>query len=436
MKKNNLEDLLNIPTKRHLGVIKTKQGLTLTSDNDEDKALIEDITQKTIRSIKRRRIKEVESNIELKATRKSKNNIRKHINLFIKYLKLTKKNEKTIQNYIPKYEILIDYFNYKNIHALNDITKKDCKDLQLYLLNFPKNLNKYEELKDKNIFLLIDKTAKILDKYERLDNRTVDNYITRYKTLFNYFVDNDYVYNNYFMTIKNLKPKIEHPLMNFQKMDDMRQQFETEEIELLLNNIQDKEIKNLIVIGIITGGRINELLNLKVEDIIKQGYSYLFDIKKSKTMNGVRKIPINSYFNFLIAELLENKTKTDYLLFKEVDGNRNDKIQKRVMRQIRKYIDNKNKVFHSFRKNFTQLLYQTQIEELYIKLLLGHSLKENLSFNVYNLSKINNETLINEIDKIDFKKLFINTEYNINRIDEDTSKEEDISINDLNSEFF
>ena len=47
-------------------------------------------------------------------------------------------------------------------------------------------------LKDKNIFELIDKKDTILNKFEKLDIRTIDNYITRYKTLFNYFLDNDF----------------------------------------------------------------------------------------------------------------------------------------------------------------------------------------------------------------------------------------------------
>jgi integrase len=408
----NKEDLLkNFLPNKNLQIIKTDNNVSFIADNDEEKPLIEDITQKSIRSIKKRKVVKVQSNIELKTTRKSRSNIKKHIDLYIKFLKLTNKNERTIHGYIKKYEILIDYFNYKNILSLNDIQKKDCKDLQLYLLNFPKNLNKYEELKNKNIFELIDRNDKILDKYERLDKRTVDNYITRYKTLFNYFIDNDYIYNNYFLTIKNLKPKIEHPLTNFQKMEDMREQFEVEEIELLLNNIKDIEIKNFIIIDIISGCRNNELVNLKIEDIISYNFNYLLDIKKSKTSNGIRKIPIFYDFKFIIDEQKKNKKNTDYLFFNDIIENRRDKIQKKVMYQIRKYIKNKNKVFHSFRKNFTQQLYKYEIEELYIKLLLGHSLKDNLSFNVYNLSKINNDTLIEQINKINFKELFLNVEY-------------------------
>jgi len=320
--KDFIENILNINTNRSLTVIKTNNTFSLVGEDEEENQLIEDITQKTIRSIKKRKIKKVQSNIEIKSTRRTKNNIRKHIDFYINFLKKTNKNEKTIHGYIKKFEVLIDYFNYKKIFSLNDITKKHCKDLQLYLLDFPKNLNKYEELKDKNIFELIDRTDIILDKYERLDKRTVDNYITRYKTLFNYFIDNDYVYVNYFLTIKNLKPKIENPITNFQKMEDIREQFDNHEIEQLLNTIKDKEIKNLIVIAIVSGCRINELVNLKLNDIINYNLYFLLDIKKSKTMNGIRKIPIHKNFEFIIQEQKNKKKDTDFLFFNEIDGNR------------------------------------------------------------------------------------------------------------------
>jgi integrase len=410
------EDFLDI--KQKLILTGTDNTLNIVSENEEEKQLIKDITQKTIRSIKQRKIKKVQGNIDLKTTRKSKNNIKKHIDLYIKFLKLTNNNQKTIHGYIKKFEVLIDYFNHIKVFSLNDITKKHCKDLQLYLLSFPSNMNKFEELKGKNIFELIDKSDIILDKYEKLNQRTVDNYITRYKTLFNYFLDNDYVYSNHFLTIKNLKHKIENPITNFQKIEDVREQFEREEIELLLENIKEKEIKDLIVVGIITGARINEILNLKIIDILKTTEGYFIDIKKSKTYNGVRKIPIHKRFKYLIEELIKNKKDNNYLLFNEVNENRIDKIQKRTMYQIRKFIKNKNKVFHSFRKNFTQELYKSNIEELYIKLLLGHTLKDNLSFNTYNLSKIDNETLQQEINKVNFKRLFENTEYDLKNIEE------------------
>jgi hypothetical protein len=152
------EDLFNLTQK--LTIFGTDTTININAENEEEKALIKDITTKTINSIKKRRIKKVQSNIELKTTRKSKNNIKKHIDLYIKFLKLTNKNNKTIEGYIKKFEVLIDYFNHIKVFNLIDINKKHCKDLQLYLLNTPSNLNKQEALKDKNIFELIDKNDK------------------------------------------------------------------------------------------------------------------------------------------------------------------------------------------------------------------------------------------------------------------------------------
>ena len=123
------EDLFSLTQK--LTIFGTENTLNLNTDTEEEKAIIKEITTKTINSIKKRRIK---SNIELKTTRKSKNNIRKYIDLYIKFLKLTNKNNKTIDSYIKKFEVLIDYFNHIKVFNLIDINKKHCKDLQLYFL--------------------------------------------------------------------------------------------------------------------------------------------------------------------------------------------------------------------------------------------------------------------------------------------------------------
>ncbi|WP_193215703.1 tyrosine-type recombinase/integrase [Aliarcobacter butzleri] len=395
-----------------LTIFKTDSGININTDDDEEKILIENITKKTINTIKKSKVKKINSNIEIKTTRKSKTNIKKHIDLYINYLTLTNKNKKTIDSYIKKFEVLIDYFNYKKILSLQDITKKDCKDLELYLLNFPKNLNKYEELRNKNIFEMIDKKDKILNKFEKLDIRTIDNYVTRYKTLFNYFLDNDFIYTNYFLTIKKKTSNSNNSFKNFLDKQDTYSSFENEEIEELLTKITDKEIKTSIIISLLLGLRIGEIFNLKKEDIKKVKDNYFINVTKSKTRNGIRTIPLKNTFNFVFEELLLNTKKEEFLLFKEEKKeNRENILQKRIMYNIRKYIKDKNKVFHSFRKNYTQILYKNDVEELYIKLFLGHSIKDNLSFNTYNLSKINNNLLSNIINKIDFEEFFENIDF-------------------------
>ncbi|MGJ0363630.1 tyrosine-type recombinase/integrase [Aliarcobacter cryaerophilus] len=409
-----------------LTIFKTDNSININAEDEEEKLLIENITKKTINTIKKSKIKKINSNVEIKTTRKSRTNIKKHIELYINYLTLKNKNKKTVDSYIKKFEVLEDYFNYKKILSLQDINKKHCKDLELYLLNFPSNLNKYEELKNKNIFELIDKKDKILNKYKKLDKRTIDSYFTRYKTLFNFFLDNDYIYQNYFLTIKKMSDNSNNSFKNFIDKQDTYNTFEIEEIEELLTKITDKEIKTSIIISLLLGLRISEIFNLKKEDIKKIKDNYFINITKSKTKNGIRTIPLKNTFNFVIEELLLNSKNNEFLLFKEEkEENRDNILQKRIMYNIRKYIKEKNKVFHSFRKNYTQILYKNNVEELYIKIFLGHSLKDNLSFNTYNLSKIDNNLLSDVIQKVNFEELFLNLDFfkeEINKQNEEKNK--------------
>ncbi len=412
IKKMNFEEEYLKQFNTSLTILKNGNSIIVNADDDEEKILIENITKKTINTIKKSKVKKINSNVEIKTTRKSKTNIKKHIDLYINYLTLTNKNKKTIDSYIKKFDVLIDYFNYKKILSLEDVNKKHCKDLELYLLNFPKNLNKYEELKDKNIFEMIDKKDKILDKFEKLDIRTIDNYITRYKTLFNYFLDNDFIYTNYFLTIKKKTSNSNNSFKNFIDKQDTYNTFEIEEIEELLTKITDKEIKTSIIISLLLGLRISEIFNLKKEDIKKIKDNYFINITKSKTKNGIRTIPLKNTFNFIIEELLLNSKEKEFLLFKEEkEENRDNILQKRIMYNIRKYIKEKNKVFHSFRKNYTQILYKNNVEELYIKIFLGHSIKNNLSFNTYNLAKIDNNLLSNIINNVFFEEFFENIDF-------------------------
>lgn len=185
--------------------------------------------------------------------------------------------------------------------------------------------------------------------------------------------------------------------------------FENEEIELILKNIKDIQIKQIIIISLSSGLRSGEILNLKKEDIFKYKDNYIIEVKKSKTTSGIRDVPINNFFNPFYEDLLKDKKEKEFLFFnEEQEENRNDNLQKKIMRHIRKIIKQKTKVFHSFRKNYTQLLYKNNIEELYIKLFLGHNQDDNLSFNVYNLSKIDNNLKIKIINDVDFSEIFEN----------------------------
>jgi len=72
-------------------------------------------------------------------------------------------------------------------------------------------------------------------------------------------------------------------------------------------------------------------------------------------------------------------------------------------RAVSKIITDKRKVVHSFRKNFAQKLYEVSTSEHIIKYIMGHSQVDNLTFDTYNLGKINFEQIKDVINKINYK---------------------------------
>ncbi len=393
----------------NLIVNKTKNIFSLEIENEEDGNFVEKQVQKVVNGIVKNKINVTQTNINIKSKRKTKNDIKKIFDFYINSLKKDNDNKKTVDSYIKKFNFLLDYLNYKKILDIYDINHKIVFDFENILINLPSNHNKHKEIKDKNIFELIEKEDKILKNFEKIEKRTIDNYITRYKTLFTYLKKHKYVNENYFMLIEKKSKKGNNNYKNFLLKKDTYMIFEIEEIELILKNIEDKQIKQIIIIGICSGLRSGEILNLKKEDILRYKGNFILNVKKSKTDSGIRDVPINSFFNPFFEDLLKDKEEKEFLFFKEEQKeNRNDNLQKKIMRHIRKIIKTENKVFHSFRKNYTQLLYKNNIEELYIKLFLGHSQEDNLSFNTYNLSKIDKNLMLQIINKVDFSEIFEN----------------------------
>lgn len=81
-----------------LTVIKTDKSFKIEKDNEEEESIVEDITNKVLRQIKKSKVEiNKKSNIEIKYNRRSRNNIKKHIDLFIEYFKTKNKIKKLLR---------------------------------------------------------------------------------------------------------------------------------------------------------------------------------------------------------------------------------------------------------------------------------------------------------------------------------------------------
>lgn len=92
--------------------------------------------------------------------------------------------------------------------------------------------------------------------------------------------------------------------------------FSQEEIDMLWNNSSDRYVQ-LILMGIYSGVRPGELLNLKKEDVhIDEDY---FFIQKGKNENSVRAVPIHKKVKPFYNEWLNSNADSEYLINK-LDG--------------------------------------------------------------------------------------------------------------------
>lgn len=173
-----------------------------------------------------------------------------------------------------------------------------------------------------------------------------------------------------------------------------RKRFTSDEI-LELWKYKDDRHYQIILILIYTGVRISELLNLKKEDVhIDEQY---FEVKKSKTENGIRVVPIADKIKPFFVEWLEY-SKIDYVFCT------ND--QKQFL--YRNFYDSyfipimDNRRFdhrpHDTRHTCASLMAEAFIDERIVKKILGHAHNMSLTERVYTHYEI--KVLVDEINKI------------------------------------
>lgn len=145
---------------------------------------------------------------------------------------------------------------------------------------------------------------------------------------------------------------------------------------------ENKMLADLILIGMHTGARIEEICSLLCKDINLEEES--ITIADGKTDAGNRVIPIHPYINDLIKALIESSTD-DYLLSKLTKnkyGDRSNAIGKRFGRLKTKQNFSSRYVFHSIRKTFTTILENAGIGENLAADIVGHE-KPRITFGLY-----------------------------------------------------
>ncbi len=160
----------------------------------------------------------------------------------------------------------------------------------------------------------------LIEEYE-LKNKSVNGHIKYINNFLDWAVSRKLIKENNITGIEKL-PEEEY----------IRENYTNKEILEILNHDFPQEFKDIFSIATYTGMRVSEICNLQQEDIIKDKDTdiYYFNIKKSKSKNGKRKVPIHK-------NILDRVLEIDFPLLS--DKSTMGAKQKVILRQLYNVVD-------------------------------------------------------------------------------------------------
>lgn len=143
-------------------------------------------------------------------------------------------------------------------------------------------------------------------------------------------------------------------------------------------------LSDLILLGVYTGARIEELCQLKTDNVILIDGVQSFNITDSKTRAGIRVVPIHPAIKDVVKRLMD-ESKDDFLVAtnsRSKYGIRSDPMVKAFGR-LKTYLGfGPDRVFHSIRKTTITQLVRANVQGTLIAELVGHEVGQT-TFDVY-----------------------------------------------------
>ena len=239
-----------------------------------------------------------------------------------------KSSDKTKGYYVKTGKLLDEFFK----NHLGEFKYSDAEGFQVSLLN--KNLNK----------------------------KTINNYTSYSKRLFNYGIKIGKLTVNPFKMLTSFKITSDEksPKDNF-TLDELKIVFDT----------QRKDLRDYMMFALHTGLRLNEIWQLDSDNVGEQDGIKFINVRTAKQRGGVKKyrqIPLHENIEYLsdlkwLENIKSSKVNSDY-------------FSKRLNRHIHKCIPLANVTFHRLRGNFAKAIKDYCLENSLTDLtsvLLGHS---------------------------------------------------------------
>ena len=291
--------------------------------------------------------------------------------------KLTTKriSAKTIKSYKTKLDVCFSLIGKK---CVQDVTSEDCKNIRLQLGRVPSNwMKKYPDKK------LVD--VLLPPGSQSMSDKTLQTYIILFKDYMKYAFKNvegmTLDVGSYVLIPKISKKSTRLPFDD----EDLKKLFNAETYP---SRYKEKSFAKfwIPVIALYSGARVNEISQLKVEDIIKFDGVYCFyftdegDGQSLKNESSKRIVPIHSeliklgFLDFVDDVKKKKKDRVFYTLNRTEHSNYGDTISKWFGVYRRKVgIVSKNKTLHSMRHNVETKLVNNNISETIQNSICGWS---------------------------------------------------------------
>jgi len=163
-----------------------------------------------------------------------------------------------------------------------------------------------------------------------------------------------------------------------------RLSFNDFELKVLLNNIKDTNLKNIVLLGLYTGCRLNEIINIQWKDInLNEKVLMIRNKENFKTKTGkIRQIPISDNLYILLSDMLNVSGSENiitlcdpesYLFSRNGFKYRKDTISMKFKEVLRTVNFPEKFHFHCLRHTFITTLIKSGVNINYVKEIAGHS---------------------------------------------------------------
>lgn len=157
--------------------------------------------------------------------------------------------------------------------------------------------------------------------------------------------------------------------------------FSDTEIKLIYDNIQRPFLKDIVRFTLLTGCRINEVLNVQYKDInLSERILNIVNKETFKTKSGKNRfIPINDSLLELLTRIMKQSNVYDltypetYLFNKNGFRYNRDFVSKEFKKVLRKAGIDEKFHFHSLRHSYIMQLVRAGVNVRYIQQIAGHS---------------------------------------------------------------